>query len=364
MRKLVVSVAVLACCFAASAVAQDQIVGPVPRYVTLPPKPSTETAKVTLPTWNGSFTCHVAACGIGTVYHYYMVGTAPSTGTSTTVHAFLIPVKIIIGTHTFSPTATVDGDENVLQQTIESPIFQTQDYTLGSVDIGTTQYEDAFQRANFWGTVKNHTGYHVLLGGPTVLPGLSYSPGANGAVLSSNPFGGGGPTALVNINTFDPQLTAYITAHPQITPDSIPIFMTVNTYLTNGSPVVNNCCIGGYHSANGAQAYSHFTFIPVPGDFSQDVSALSHELGEWMDDPGTNGAFNSACAPGEILEVGDPEEIYSNYGGFGYSLGGFNYNLQDLTFLEYFGAPNTTSVNGWMTFHDNPFGLSVCSNGG
>ena len=362
MRKLIISVAALACCLAASAVAQDEIVGPVPRFVTLPPKPSTQASKVTLPTWTGSFTCHVAACGVGTIYHYYMVGTAPSTGTSTTVKAFIIPVKIVIGAHTFDPSATNDGGESVVQQTVESPIFQTQKYVLGGTTIGTTQYEDAFQRANFWGTVKSHTGYHVLLGGPTILPELTYNPGSNGAVLSSNPFGGGGPTALVNINTFDPKLTAYITAHTQITPDSIPIFMTVNTYLTSGSPILNNCCIGGYHSANGAQAYSHFTFIPVPGDFSQDVSALSHEMGEWMDDPGTKGAFNAvACG---ILEVGDPEEGFSNYGGFGYSLGGFNYNLQDLVFLEYFGAPTTTSVHGWMTFHDNPFGLTVCSNGG
>ena len=85
-------------------------------------------------------------------------------------------------------------------------------------------------------------------------------------------------------------------------------------------------------------------------------------MGEWMDDPGTKGAFNSvACG---ILEVGDPEEGFTNYGGFPYTLGGFTYNLQDLVFLEYFGAPTTTSVHGWMTFHDNPFGLSVCSNGG
>jgi len=356
MKKILVSVAALACSFGASAVAQDQIVGPVPRYVTLPPKPSTKTEKVALPTWNGSFTY------LGTTYSYYMVGTAPSTGTSTTVKAFIIPVKIKIGSDTFDPIATVDGDENVVLQTVESPIFQKQAYTLGGVNIGNTQYEDAFQRANFWGTVKSHTGYHVLLGGPSPLPELTLSPGSSGAVLSSNPFGGGGPTALMDINYFDPQAQAYITAHSEITPDSIPIFMTVNTYLTGGSPILNNCCIGGYHSALGGQAYSQFTFIPVPGDFSQDVSALSHELGEWMDDPGTTGAFNSvACG---ILEVGDPEETFSNYGGFGYTLGGFNYNLQDLVFLEYFGAPNTTSVNGWMTFHDNPFGLSVCSNGG
>ena len=56
MRKLIISVAALACCLAASAVAQDEIVGPVPRFVTLPPKPSTQASKVTLPTWTGSFT--------------------------------------------------------------------------------------------------------------------------------------------------------------------------------------------------------------------------------------------------------------------------------------------------------------------
>jgi len=356
MRKLIVSVAALACCLAASAVAQDEVEtfgNPVPRYVTLPPKPSSQTAKVTLPTWNGSFTYS------GTTYSYYMVGAAPSTGRSVTVHAFLIPVKVIIGTHTFNPGSTVDGGETVLQQTIESPVFQTQDYTLGSVDIGTTQYEDAFQRANFWGTVQNHTGYHILLGGPTVLPTLTLSPGSHGAIGSAF---GCNPCGLMDINYFDPQAQAYIAAHPQITPNSIPIFITDNLYLTEGAPNLNDCCIGGYHSALGGQAYSHFTFITVPGAFSQDVSALSHEMGEWVDDPGTRGAFNSvACG---ILEVGDPEEGFSNYGGFAYSLGGFTYNLQDLVFLEYFGAPNTTSVNGWETFHDNPFGLGICNNGG
>jgi len=357
MRKLIISVAALACCFAASALAQDEG-NPVPRFVTLPPKASVETTKppVTLPTWTGSFTYS------GTKYSYYMVGTAPNTGTSTTVKAFIIPVKIEIGSNTFDPKTTNDSGESVVQQTIESPIFQKQPYVLGGTNIGNTQYEDAFQRANFWGTVKNHMGYHVLLGGPTVLPELTVKPGSNGAVLSSNPFGGNVPTALVDINYIDPVFGAYITAHTEITPDTIPIFMTVNTYLTIGSPVIGNCCVGGYHSANGPQSYSHFTFIPIPGDFSQDVSALSHEMGEWVDDPGVKGAFNNvACG---ILEVGDPEEGFANYGGFPYTLGGFTYNLQDLVFLEYFGAPTTTSVHGWMTFHDNPFGLGVCSNGG
>ena len=350
--------AAIALAFVCAAVAQDEIAGPVPRFVTLPPKASGGTAQplVTLPTWTGSFTY------LGKTYSYYMVGTAPKTGTSTTVKAFIIPVKIKIGTDTFDPNTTNEGGESVVQQTVESPIFQKQTYTLGGTNVGDTQYVDAFQRANFWGTVKSHTGYHVLLGGPTILPELTLSPGSNGAVLSSNPFGGTKPTALVDINWIDPEFGAYITAHTQITPNTIPIFVTVNTYLTSGAPTLNNCCIGGYHSANGAQSYSHFTYIPIPGDFAQDVSALSHEMGEWIDDPGVKGAFNSvACGS---LEVGDPEESFTNYGAFPYTLGGFTYNLQDLVFLEYFGAPTTTSVHGWMTFQENPFGLGVCSNGG
>ncbi len=349
MRKLIISVAAVACCLAASALAQDEGT-PVPRFVTLPPKASVGTAKpsVTLPTWTGSFTYN------GTKYTYYMVGAAPSTGTSTTVKAFIIPVKVNIPSCTTNPKVDSESGETVLQQTIESPIFQTQKYVLGGTNIGTTQYEDAFQRANFWGTVKSHTGYHVLLGAPTVLPELTLTPGSRFSGCS-HPFG---PLAgLMDINYFDAQANTYIASHSQITPDTIPIFMTDNLYLTSGG-----CCIGGYHSATGPQAYSHFTYITTPGVFSQDVSALSHEIGEWMDDPGVKGAFNPiACG---ILEVGDPEESFNNFGAFPYTLGGFTYNLQDLVFLEYFGAPTTTSVHGWMTFHDNPFGLSVCSQGG
>jgi len=102
------------------------------------------------------------------------------------------------------------------------------------------------------------------------------------------------------------------------------IFETFNVYLTQGG-----CCIGGYHTAigvaGGIQTYSEFTYVNHPGVFSQDVSALSHEIGEWVDDP---------------------------------LLNGFTYNLQDLVMLPYFGAPISTSVNGWLGFQDYPLSIS------
>jgi hypothetical protein len=82
-----------------------------------------------------------------------------------------------------------------------------------------------------------------------------------------------------------------------------------------------------------------------------------------MDDPLVVNTAGNVVECG-ILEVGDPEEGFANYGAFPYTLGGSTYNLQDLVFLPYFGAPASTSVDNEMTFQNNPFHLSVCSNGG
>jgi hypothetical protein len=193
--------------------------------------------------------------------------------------------------------------------------------------------------------------------GPTVLAEQTLSPPSSVGTLGS-PFGH--TAGLVDINWFDAQLQSIISRFSQIQPNTLPVFLTYDVYLTQGG-----CCIGGYHSSEGSisspQAYAHFTYIDHPGDFAQDVSALSHEVGEWADDPlvvNTNGN-NTPCG---ILEVGDPEEGDANYGGFPYTLNGFTYNLQDLVTLPYFGAPTSTSVNGWLSFQGNS-SLFVCSNG-
>ena len=96
------------------------------------------------------------------------------------------------------------------------------------------------------------------------------------------------------------------------------------------------------------------------GAFAQDVSALSHEVGEWVDDPLVNNNGNPTPCNGS-LEVGDALENNANFGAFPYTLNGFTYNLQDLVTLPYFGAPANTSVNGEFTFHGES--LNVCANG-
>jgi hypothetical protein len=347
-------------CVTGTALAQEDTMPAQPRFTRLKPNLNGTASKAPvtpLTTWNGSFVYK------SHTYKYNMVGTSPTTGTSTTIPVFIIPVKLSYvtssGTTVFSPQTKLSNGQTVIQNTIASPVFQSGiDFTSGGVDLGTTQYIDAFQRGNFWGKVSKAPGYHVLLGTPTVLPALSLKvPKADGSVATEF----GIKVGTADINWFDLQLENYITAHPQIVPNSLPIFVTYDSYLTSGG-----CCIGGYHSAMGsssaAQAYAHFTYIDHVGIFSQNVSALSHEVGEWLDDPlVVNGGNPVACG---ILEVGDPEEGFTNYGGFSYTLNGFTYTLQDLTYLPYFGAPASTSANNSLTFQGNPFHLGVCSNGG
>ena len=222
-------------------------------------------------------------------------------GSSAIIQTYMIPVKIVLSTgQSFDPFS--GGPFSPVAMTLRSPIFDnTTDYVQGGVNVGTTQYVDAYQRANFWSLVSSNPNYHVLLGsasaGIPILPELTLNVPAGSGHIGS-PFGH--QVAEVDINYFDSQISAYMVAHPQIHASGFPIFITTQTYLTEGG-----CCIGGYHSANGPQTYAHFTYIQYPGDFSQDVSALSHEVGEWMDDPLTNGGNGSPCG---ILENGDPLE--------------------------------------------------------
>jgi len=100
-----------------------------------------------------------------------------------------------------------------------------------------------------------------------------------------------------------------------------------------------------------------FDYVGKSGVFSQDVSALSHEMGEWLNDPLTNN--NSPCG---AYEVGDPLEGTANYGDYAYVVGGvMTYHLQDLATPPYFGAPTSTTLGGRTTFQGTK--LTVCQHG-
>jgi hypothetical protein len=202
--------------------------------------------------------------------------------------------------------------------------------------------------------VTTDTGWHTLLGAPTVLPIQEIKVPQKAGMVGVE---FGVTVALVYTNFIDTQFQAILANFPEITPSSLVIFEMYDTYLTSEGPKFGGCCIGGYHSAlSSGQVYMAFSYVGTTGVFSQDVDALSHELAESVMDPFVDN--NSPCG---LLEVGDPLEDTANYGTYPYVRDGFTYHLQDLTFITYFGAPATTSLASRTTFQGTA--LSVCENG-
>jgi hypothetical protein len=284
-----------------------------------------------------------------------MVGPNPASNNSTTT----IPIEVVPVIFTypafnnmkFNPKKdTYSNGDTVLKNFLNSPLLKSVvDFKSGGQDLGTTQYVDAFQRGTFWGAgVSTNTNYHVVLGSPTVMKPLKITVQSGQGVVETNPFG------VQKIGTYgfgpmDTQINNYIASHGSITPDTFVFFISHNIFLTSGG-----CCIGGYHYATSrsptSQSYGYTTLV-TEKSFSQDVSAASHEISEWMDDPypGNNVV---GCQDNSWLEVGDPEEGFANYGSVPYTVGNFTYNLQDEVYMGYFGAPKSTSVNSQFSFNN------------
>jgi len=339
-----------------------------------------------LPIWRYQITSPVN----GASYSGYMVGTSPFNrgARTTTIRAILVPViasftNTTTGfTTTFDPSSAPDagctGGQTAMSLVENSPIFQSQDWTLNGVYVGNTQYVDAFQRANFWQYVQDSgNAYHTLLdysvGAPLTLA-LSYAAPTPAAEVRTgvqttctNPGGsastnGGFYQGVVDFNTLQDALTGYIAAH-NLTPDQLVIFVLYNVmYSQNGL-----LYLGGYHFSG--ETYPQAVTSPgqtfILANFRSngmgpfDVSILSHEIAEWMDDPGGVNAVPSWGNIGEVtgcrrnLEVGDPLTRTDLPAVIGSN--GFAYHLQELAFFSWFfrtpplGAGNNFSDNGSLT---------------
>lgn len=333
-----------------------------------------------LPIWHYQVTSPLT----GASYHGYIVGTDPSLGgATTTVPVILVPFIVQFTntttgfTTTFDPSAAPDAGctagQTAMSLVENSPVFRNYPWTLNGVDLGKTQYIDAFQRANFWTAVQGGNDFHILLtyevGEPLRLP-LSYSsptPAAEVrvgvATTCANPGGPGSTNAAgyqgtVDYNLLEDEMAGYIASH-HIKPDHLPIFILYNVgYSQNGS-----LFLGGYHFSEASypevltspgQTYVMANFR-TNGSAPFDVSILSHEIAEWLDDPG---GFNAVPPWGNIgevtgcrraLEVADPltrTDLPPIVGP-----NGFAYHLQELAYASWFFRTPSTAPGG--QFSDN-----------
>jgi hypothetical protein len=281
-----------------------------PKFTTEGGTSSFRTAK-TIPYWSSSFTDPTN----GVTYPYTMVGTNPFTGNDqTTVPSAIIPFNFV-----FDDGSVMDGSGDVAA-TIASPIFSNYEYSLSANDF--TQYGDAIQRAEF---NKLGTGYHVLLGAPTVLTTQTISVPANKGFTFIN--SRGVQVGLMDYYWFSSRLYNAINSL-QVSPQAVPLVLTHNTYLYIGN--LGNCCVIGYHGAatsvngNGGQQVQTYLFgaFITPNSFGGfdkkgaglgDIHAISHEVSEWYNDPFINNLVQPWLTPTApqygctaYLETGDP----------------------------------------------------------
>lgn len=303
---------------------------------------------------------------------------------STTVQAYLVPVILTFPDGGFfDPTASDScivnpAGDNVMDLVENSPIFQTADFTFtdsnsqNPVDVGITQATDAFQRANFWTYVSPNANtqlpYHTLLT-YTVLPAVNVSVPAGDGYTQPYPC----PYGIMDYNWWDSYVenTLIPSLAPEgVGPSNLPIFVfdSVVMYL-NGD--TTQCCAiadhGSYNPNGTFQTYA-VTDFDTSGHFADqaDTAPLSHELGEWMNDPDNANPTPNWLNPADggcdnTYEVGDALE------GYLYQISMPNnvlYDLQELVFFSWFyGQTPSIGAGGWYsdqgTFTSFP---ASCSN--
>lgn len=347
-------------------------------YMYRNPGDAFATVALSLPNYSYSVVSPVD----GKTYTGQIIGANPTARPAHTivVPTVIVPVRLVFQyssttSYIFDPTAADTGcigaGRTGLGLTEQSPLFNDVTYTLGGTTIGTTQYIDAFQRANFWNDVSaTGANYHTLLGiTPMPLQTVTIPTGntgtTNGTVYVFTGLCGtntgnvnkANTLGVMNISFWDPIARNMIT-NLGITPNTFVFFLFYNAVMSNGtSDNTNNCCILGYHSITGSQTYG-------TGDFegraqtlfsgTADTSALSHELAEWLNDPTT---VNPTPAWGHVGQVSGCQNNYEVGDPLSGTLmpavkmpNGFTYHLQELAFFDwYYRITPSIGVNGWYS---------------
>lgn len=233
--------------------------------------------------------------------------------------------------------------------------------TPGGIDLGITQYGDAFQRGNFWTTVQPHPDYHILLQPVEVSEQHLNVPSTDGGTSIFNGIKVGWILANYANNYFTQTLLPNLITSGTVKTDGVVLLLIRDVCLADNTSGCQPPFLAwgdhNYLQLNGydPQTYAVASYVDDTGKPGpQDVDVLSHEIGEWIDDPFVN---NSGC-PGGLLEVGDPLVDNGVPSDYQYTVNGFTYHLQDLVWLPYFGETPATSAGGQFSFQGES--LTVC----
>ena len=317
-------------------------------------------------------------------WFYTIAGSRPEDGGTAAFDAPIIPVSIDL-LDTDGSVRIVNGHKlhysvrPFINDVVGSPIFQNAEYSSSDAP---TQFGDAIQRAEFYNTMQSD--WHTLLR-PSIKTERTVAIPRGSYFFALKDDGSCCAFVLVDINVFSKLLfpatvddvTSPVGAAEhsgEITPQSISTFLFPDTYLyLNGNP--NHCCVLGFHTydfepgdaSNGFREkryvlnYASWISPGLFGPAFEDVTALSHEVVESLNDPfvGSDGvhgitpwwlSVNGNCQ--NDLEVGDVIEGLTD-ATVAVKTAGRTYHPQNAALLQWFEFQSpSTAIGGAYSYPD------------
>lgn len=339
----------------------------------------------TLATFDGAFVGE-AGPSVNADFRFTMIGNNPKLGGTTVYPANIDEVSLQLLNADGSVFTTVPFAP-FEQKTLGSPEFVPLNYRSGN----SIEYADAVHRAEFFNSMKNN--WHTLII-PQVVNRVSITVPffvdiqlQNGSVVQARSYFTGtaadGSTFVLLLSPlfnflWDNEVINEINLG-NFTTNSFNMTLFPNTYLfdlnASNPNVPGNCCVLGFHNYflepgtfPQPRWITEFASWISPGIFGggfQDITALSHETGESVDDPFVDNPTPVWQFPGQPanstecqgnLEIGDPIEVLPNATAaievkqHGSS---YIYHPQNLALYQWFEMGTTSSaIDGAYSFPD------------
>jgi hypothetical protein len=341
---------------------------------------------VTVPAFVGAFAPQNGP-SLGNIFPFVMMGNDPLTGGTTNIPAVMTEVSLqllnadgtVFTTVPYTPFSTL---------TTHSPNFANFVYDSSTV---ATQFGDAVQRAEFFSTAKPT--WHTKLKPSIVnqvtitVPKTVQVELSDGTIITATAYFSGtaadGSTFVLMLDLlfnafFDNQVVNDINAGNFPT-NALNYEQFPNTFLfslnTSDPTTFGPCCVLGFHTyffesglAPQPRWVTIFSSYISPGLFGagfQDVTALSHETAESLNDPFLNNRTPVWQFPGQPptstvcqgnLETGDPVEVLANATvPITLLVSGkpFVFHPQTEALLQWFEmAPTSNAVDGAFSYPD------------
>lgn len=306
-----------------------------------------------VPHFSGSFESQ------GKAYSFTMVGAKPQSNTSTEVPVQIIPISLFFEEFVDENGTPIVLDPGTIFPRVQaSPNFRDAQYATG-----TTQFADAVQRAQFNATAGKD--WHTLLGAPQILKPLRIAVPRGDARVYRNP-STGVLYAIVDTDFFLSQLNTMIQM-ANLAPDALAIALTSNVFLSPQKDI-KKCCVLGFHTSFDVGEMAQVKFVQtfiwaswveqgILGPSLADVTPMSHEISEWMNNPFGSNAVPAWQVPNSTgcqsnLETGDPLALMPN-AGYPVLIDGFTYHPQNQVLMQWFQRGTTSDAfEGAFSFPD------------